>query len=401
MPDLVRFAQEDHEGDPVDLELELMDMFRHLGTPEALPFFTELVRRNPNDVSDELVEAFVQLGAAAVDPLLSVLQEIEDRDAGDLPFLLSALRVREARVLEALTRRLATDPLDTAVCLEIYGDPAAIPQLEAVLAGIPGDDLRSRERIRSLIDSLSFPEEMPDETADPFDIWELYPEEDLPDFGALGEQDRLAMLRSGSVLLRAEVARSFQDSEPSPEVTTRLLELATTDLDLSVRGACWEALDGRATSPTFVPAMLGVFRDPDASLEEKSGAAVALARNYEFNLTLIKAIEALYDDPRGRAKALKAMAYSLDRRFAAYPPQHLDDPMQRSKNRLSPVLDICSSRRRRRVSRLFLTTRNTGLTRSLLMLFRFLPRRRQAALVYSWIRWRKLPEAFGKMKKTW
>jgi hypothetical protein len=33
----------------------------------------------------------------------------------------------------------------------------------------------------------------------------------------------------------------------------------------------------------------------------------------------------LYDEPRGRAKALKAMARTLDRRFASYPPKHLDD----------------------------------------------------------------------------
>jgi hypothetical protein len=34
----------------------------------------------------------------------------------------------------------------------------------------------------------------------------------------------------------------------------------------------------------------------------------------------------LYQDPRARAKALKAMARSFDKRFAAYPPKHLDDP---------------------------------------------------------------------------
>jgi hypothetical protein len=40
---------------------------------------------------------------------------------------------------------------------------------------------------------------------------------------------------------------------------------------------------------------------------------------------VVKAIGVLYDDPRGRAKALKAMARSLDRRFARYPPRHLND----------------------------------------------------------------------------
>src|ERR1700680_987953 len=128
-----------------------MDIFRQLGTPAALPFFSDLVRRNPNDVSDELVEAFVQLGAAAVDPLLRVLQEVEDRDAGDVPFLLSALRVRDARILGMLTRRLVTDPLDTALCLEIYGDPAAIPALEAAFDRIAGEDVRLADKQRSVV----------------------------------------------------------------------------------------------------------------------------------------------------------------------------------------------------------------------------------------------------------
>jgi hypothetical protein len=40
----------------------------------------------------------------------------------------------------------------------------------------------------------------------------------------------------------------------------------------------------------------------------------------------VRAIEVLYDDPKGRAKSLKAMARSIDRRFAIYPPKHLEDP---------------------------------------------------------------------------
>jgi hypothetical protein len=326
VPDLIRFALEEHADAPVDLDLELMDIFRHLGTPEALPFFVELVRRNPSDVSDELVEAFVQFGAAAVGPLLDVLQELEGGDAGDVLFLLAALRVRDARILNVLTQSLETDPLDAAICLDIYGDAAAIPQLEAVLAGIPQDDPRSCERLRGLIDSLSSSEKRPDEAAESFDIWELYPQEDLPDLGLLGEEERLAVLGSGPVLLRAEAARSFEGSEPSPDVTKRLVEFATSDPDLSVRGACWEALASVSNDPKLRADLLGVLRNADASLEEQAGAAVALARNYEFNPTLVKAIEALYDARPARAKALKAMAYSLDGRFAAYPPRHLEDP---------------------------------------------------------------------------
>lgn len=326
LPDLLRFAGQNHEDDPVDLELELIDLFRHIGTPEALPFFVGLVRRNPNDVSDDLVEAFVQMGSAAVDPLLTLLAELKEQDAGDVPFVLSALHVRDSRILETLIGRLASDPLDAALCLDIYGDPAAIPALEAALERLSAEDLRSRDQIQSVINSLSALSESVQESQEAFNIWELYPKEEEPDYRIFSQDERLAMLESSAAKLRAGAALTYVGSEPPAEVAARLLELARTDPDLSVRGSCWEALRNVSDEPKICSAMMGVLRDPEASIDEKSGAAVALAWNYESNLTLTQAIEALYDDPRSRAKALRAMGNSLDRRFAEYPPRHLDDP---------------------------------------------------------------------------
>src|SRR5258705_8549274 len=105
IPDLVRFAAGAHDDDPVLLDDQLLDIFRVLGTPQALPFYVKLVREDPADIEDDLVEAFVQLGAASVDPLLELLKELEHEDAGDVPFVLSVLRVRDDRILEALTSR--------------------------------------------------------------------------------------------------------------------------------------------------------------------------------------------------------------------------------------------------------------------------------------------------------
>src|SRR6266446_1788850 len=86
IPDLVRFAAEDHDQDPVLLDDQLLDIFRVLGTPQAIPFYVKLVREDPAEIGDDLVEAFVQLGAASVDPLLELLKELEHEDAGDVPF---------------------------------------------------------------------------------------------------------------------------------------------------------------------------------------------------------------------------------------------------------------------------------------------------------------------------
>jgi SEC-C motif len=322
--DLVRFASEDHEADLMDLDPLLIDLFRALRTVEALPFFVSVVRRNTGDVPDDLVESIVELGAAAVDPLLGLLNELDPLDAGDVPFVLAALRVRDARVLKALSNRLDNDPQDAALCLEMYGDPAAIPALEAALAQIPIDDPRSRAPIQAVIQSLSMP--LSDSQSDqPFDIWGLYPEEAAPDFGALEDEDRLAMLEKGSAKLRAEVAGSYQGTELSPASRARLIQLARTDPDATVRGACWEAFGELDDEPELGDAMLKVLANPQAAVEEKGGAAVGLAEQ-SGNPAVYEAILNLYRDPRGRAKALKAMARSFDKRFSDYPPKHLNDP---------------------------------------------------------------------------
>jgi len=324
-PDLVRFGSEDHEDDLMDLDPMLIDLFRALRTTAALPFFMSVIRRSTGDVPDDLVEGIVQLGAVAADPLLGLLNELDPDDAGDVPFVLAALRVPDARILQALTDRLANDPQDAALCLEIYGDRAAIPDLERTLARIPAGDPRSRAPIQAVIESLAAGAVASPEPDKPFDIWGLYPAEAAPDFGALEDQDRLAMLEKGSAKLRADVALSYQGTDLSDRARARLIQLAKTDPDATVRGACWEALGEIGDDAQLRQVMLKVLSNPDAAIEERSGAAIGLAEQCD-NPAVYQAILSLYQDPRGRAKALKAMARSFDKRFSDYPPKHLNDP---------------------------------------------------------------------------
>jgi hypothetical protein len=288
IPDLVRFAAEDHDGDEVDLEATLIDIFRHLDTPEALRFFIGLVRRHPEQVSDELVEGLVALGGVAVDALLSLLDELEPDATDDVLFVLAELGIRDPRILEALTRHREVDSVAAEMYLDIYN--------------------ASTEGARET-----------------FDIWSLYPEEDWPDFENLSDETRLRMLGSGDAKLRAKVAASYQGTEPSEEALARLLDLAKTDPDSSVRGACWEALGEASNDADVQRLMLAVLRDPAATSDEKGGAAVALAQQ-SGEPAVYQAIESLYAAPESRARALQAMARSFDKRFAAYPPKHLDDP---------------------------------------------------------------------------
>jgi hypothetical protein len=325
LPDIVRFAAQNHDNDLMDLDPLLIDLFHALHTPAALPFFMRVIRGNTDDVPDDLVESMVELGEAAVEPVLALLGELDGEDAGDIPFVLAALRVRDRRVLEALTKRLETDPQDAALCLEMYGDPAAIPALEAALAQIPDDDSRSRAPIQAVIESLSAPAENSPEQDEPFDIWPLYPQEAAIDFAALEDEDRLAMLDKGSPGLKADVALSYQGTELSDEARARLIQLAKTDPDATVRGAGWEALGEIGDQPDLQQAMLKVLADPKAPVEERCGVAIGLAEQSD-NAAVYQAILNLYQDPRARAKALKAMARSFDKRFSAYPPKHLNDP---------------------------------------------------------------------------
>ncbi len=325
LPDIVRFAAQDHSSDLMDLDPLLIDLFRALHTPAALPFFLRVMRDNPSDVPDDLVESIVELGELAVDPLLELLGELDGSDAGDVPFVLAALRVRDRRVLEALTRRLDNDPQDAALCLEMYGDPAAIPALEKALAQIPADDPRSRAPMQAVIEGLSSAVDAPAGGDEPFDIWPLYPQEATTDFGALEDEDRLAMLEKGSASLRADVALSYLGTDLSDAARARLIQLAKTDPDPPVRGACWEALGEIGDEPELCQAMLKILADPKAAIEERAGAAIGLAEQSD-NAAVYQAILNLYQEPLGRAKALKAMARSFDKRFAAYPPKHLEDP---------------------------------------------------------------------------
>jgi hypothetical protein len=324
IPDLVRFAAEDHDQDPVLLDGQLLEIFRVIGTPEALPFYVKLVREDPAEIEDTLVEAFVQLGAASVDPLLALLKELEHEEVCDVPFVLSVLRVRDDRILEVLTKRLEHDLGEAAVCLEIYGDRRAIPFLEAARAEIPPSDLE-HSQIGSLIARMESNEQIVPAPLEPLDIWELYPEEDSPPLELVSENDRLTMLDVASAELRADIVESFRNTNLSSKVRARILALAKDDPDPVVRGECWETFGDIVDEPEIRRAMLAVLADPAAALEEKGGAAVALAQQID-NSVVFQAIEELYADPRSRAKGLKAMVRSFDRRFAGYPPKHLDDP---------------------------------------------------------------------------
>ncbi len=325
LPDMLRFAYEDHEHDPVLLEEDLLAIFRHWGAPEALPFYIQLIRRDPEDVGDELIDALVHLGAPALEPLLSLYDELGEENAGDIGFLLAALNVRDPRVLKILTDRLEYDLSDATLCLDVYGDPAAIPALEKMLDQLPPGDGSLTNELNSAIENLEKSKSAHGDEHHSFDIFEQYPEEASPAFDALTEADLLAMLESVSPKRRAEVAEGFFQMELSDQAKAKLFDLAQHDADANVRGRAWEALGEHAEEPPIRKALLPLIADRARPLEERAGALVALSSQTD-NPKVFAAIEDLYREPGGRAKALEAMWRSFNPDFAEYPPLNLDDP---------------------------------------------------------------------------
>jgi len=134
VPGVLRFARKPHDDHRIDIDPLLIDLFRHFQSPEAMDVYLDVIRRSPDDVSDDLIQAILPFGAAAVDPLLKLYEELGEELGADVAFLLAGLRVRDERVLSMLLDRLEYDTADGAFALGLYGDHAARAALEKMLA---------------------------------------------------------------------------------------------------------------------------------------------------------------------------------------------------------------------------------------------------------------------------
>ena len=251
---VLRFAQSARNHDPsldlrIDLDPLLADLFRHYGTharPDreltlndaaVLEFYLDMIRRDPENVDEGLIQALLPFGPHAVPPLLKLYQELGEEQGSDIAFLLAALHVRDPRVLALLIDRLEYDAADGAFCLGLYGDRAARPALEKMLAEVPAEEkdaVELRREIEYAIEQLGAPE--PNYEPEPFDIYSEYPKRTLPPFDVLDEPERLAILESPEADVRAGAAHSFFNQELNAKARTALLALAHSDPEASVRG---------------------------------------------------------------------------------------------------------------------------------------------------------------------
>lgn len=320
LPGILRFAAEAHTDDPVPLTQDLISIFQYLKEAQGVPYLIGLIRRDPTEISDELVEALVAIGQPAIDPLLKLYAELEPSEREEIAFLLAGMGIKDPRILEILLSELDTNSTDGLFHLEVYGDPAAIPALEERAAQASGDELLD---LRDTIDDLREPKQ--ETHVSDFNIWEFYPESSEPDYDLATEADRIELLGSPSAEQRAEVAATFFGRDLSPAVRAKLLDLARHDAVPFVRGRAWGVFSDLTDDPELRKAMMDRFFDPDTPPQERAGLGLGLARHAD-QPEIRQGIEDLAKDPETRELAVEAMWRSFDPTFGPLAVSFHDDP---------------------------------------------------------------------------
>ena len=323
LPAVLAFAERDRSEDSVDIAPELIQILRYWKTPEAVPFLVNYIREDPEDVPDEAIEALVEIGPPTLEPLLQLYDALEETESGEVAFILANLRTRDARILKILLDRLDYDLSDTLLLLSVYGDPAAIPAIEAAAGDLGADDKELKKEVADALDTLRNPTPV-SEAAEPFDIWPLYPKTaDLP-IDLLDEDERTELLDHPIAAVRAAAANSFFNRELSETEREKLLQLARADGSTTVRARAWESLTSALEEDDVLDAMLAALRNSELPLEERAGLLVGLAPEADRN-EVRNAIVQLYEQGEMRAKALEAMWRSMHASFRDYFAKHLDD----------------------------------------------------------------------------
>jgi hypothetical protein len=323
--DVVEFAREENKAHRIDISHLIVDLLRTWNPPEALDVYIDIIRREPEDVEDELVQALLPFKVKAVEPLLALYEELGEESGADVAFLLAGLRVRDLRVLDLLLDRLEFDTADGAFCLGLYGDEAARAPLEKLLVEIPISELDLIREISYAINQLGGPD--PGYDPEPANILKEYPKTDIPALDMMNSDERVEMLSSPDAETRASAAYTFFNHELDPKAKSALIQLANSDPDPKVRGRAWASLADITEDKAIRDKMVAIVNDTSRDLEERGGAAIGLYGLADQE-PATKAIEALYAEgsPKARAKALEAMWRSLWKPFAKYIPDNLGDP---------------------------------------------------------------------------
>ena len=141
--------------------LHAIDLLSEIRDPAAIEaMLRTLLNASPDDpICDKIVERLPLFGGAATEPILGALARTSEgtANAETLCCILSALGVRDDRILQALLALLIARPRAGAVYLSEYGDPAACPALlDVIVASISGEEgATARAALPDVIDAFA------------------------------------------------------------------------------------------------------------------------------------------------------------------------------------------------------------------------------------------------------
>jgi hypothetical protein len=135
-----------------------VDLLTELREPMVIEAMLRIVAATSSDESihDKIVERLPDFGVAALEPTLAALARTskDTETAESLCCILSALGVRDERILRALLDLMTIHPRAGAIYLGDYGDPAACPAvLDVIMASEPdAEDSIARLEFLDLLD---------------------------------------------------------------------------------------------------------------------------------------------------------------------------------------------------------------------------------------------------------
>ena len=298
----------------LDLIEQYFDLYRYFRTPLAIPFFIELLKKREDSIPDPLMEAFANLGAPAVEPLLELYDASAEDERPDVVFLLATLGVRDERIQALIAETVARDAYEGALCAGLYGDPALKASVAACLESTKpaSEERKVLEECLAELDRERGPHEPVE-----FDILGLYPAQSMPLFDQILPEEVAAFFECEDPAYRARAAASFTDDEYSDDVRDQLFVLAETDTESAVRGAAWRALGERVDEEPIRQHLIRIITTKQDDAEEWTGALIGLSgatAEPEVHAALLVA----YEDVRTRAAALETMWRSGDARFSKF-----------------------------------------------------------------------------------
>ena len=304
LPALATLADAPHPDRLVDLTDQIFDLYRAFNTPEAINFYIALLREDPSDVPDDLVEAFAALGEAAVEPLLELHDSLPPEDAADIVFLLAATGTRHPRVTELLLESLAADPYEGSLSIGLYCDASLRPAVVAALDALPAEAAEERKALQDCIDTLDAAE--PRAPVPPADILPDYPEAASPLFDYLDNKQLIEFLRCPEAAYRHDAAMSLMDTQYPESILDVVLDVAANDPDEQVRQAAMRALGESTEDGRALKLLSATVADASASDQLRAAALVGLAQepsDEAFRNHVMKA----FAEPATRAAAVEAM----------------------------------------------------------------------------------------------